>query len=63
MGLEPLALVRTCRRFRQVGPVYKVVEVGKNLANGRSSMLIRVSESGEQADYRLTDTLQDQREH
>ncbi|CAA2106567.1 hypothetical protein MBUL_03737 [Methylobacterium bullatum] len=59
---NPQGLVGTWRRFGQVGPVYEIVSVGNALADGEWLMRVRVLETGEEIDYRLTDVLDDPRE-
>jgi hypothetical protein len=59
---EPANLVGTWRRFGVAGPVYEIIEAGKELPNGDRMMRIRVVESGEEVDYRLTEILDDPRE-
>jgi hypothetical protein len=56
-------LVGTWRRFGSVGPVYEIIASGQELANGDRMMRIRVLESGEEVDYKLTDILDDPKEH
>lgn len=58
----PQALIGTWRRFGPLGPVYEVVAAGKSLDGGDRSMRIRVVESGEELDYRLSDILDDPRD-
>jgi hypothetical protein len=48
-------LVGTWRRFGSVGPIYEIIASGAELANGDRMMRIRVLESGEEVDYKLTD--------
>jgi len=60
--LQAEKLVGTWRRFGPVGPVYEVLGAGRELPNGDRLMRIRVIESGEEADYRLTDMLDDPKE-
>ncbi len=55
-------LVGTWRRFGAVGPVYEIIGVGQELAGGDRMMRIRVLESGEEVDYKLTDILDDPKE-
>jgi hypothetical protein len=59
---HPAALVGTWRRFGVVGPVYEIVEAGKELDDGDRLMRVRVVETGEELDYRFTDILDDPRE-
>ncbi len=58
---EPQDLVGTWRRFGAVGPVYEIIGVGQP-ADADQLMRIRVIESGEEADYKLADVLDDPRE-
>jgi hypothetical protein len=60
-SLEPQTLVGTWRRFGAIGPVYEVVGVGK-VEGEELWMRIRLPESGEEADYKLTDLLDDPKE-
>lgn len=60
--VQPEHLVGTWRRFGTAGPVYEIVEAGRELANGDRMMRVRVLESGEELDYKLTDVLDDPRE-
>ena len=60
--LQPERLVGTWRRFGPVGPVYEIVEAGPELPGGDRLMRIKVVESGEEIDYKLTDILDDPRE-
>ena len=53
------SLLGTWRRFGQVGPVYEVVEAGDELPDGDRWMRVRVVETGEELDYRLTAILDD----
>jgi hypothetical protein len=59
---EPQSLIATWRRFGAVGPVYKIIALGKELPNYDRMMRVRVIESGEEVDYRFTDILDDPRE-
>lgn len=56
---NPVSLVGTWRRFGDVGPVYEIIGLGKDLPGHGRMMRIRVIESGEEVDYRLTDLLED----
>jgi Family of unknown function (DUF5397) len=48
------------RRLGPVGPIYEVLDTpGLVLADGDRKLRIRVLESGEEADYRLSDILDD----
>ena len=62
MFTQPLSLVGTWRRFGPAGPVYEIIDVGREALDGEQVMRIRVIESGEEADYKLTDILDDPRE-
>jgi hypothetical protein len=55
-------LVGTWRRFGAVGPVYEIIGEGPELPDGDRLMRIRVVESGEEVDYKLTDILDDPKE-
>jgi len=57
-AIETKALVGTWRRFGAAGPVYEVVGFGKP-GNNDQMMRIRVVESGEETDYKLSDLLAD----
>jgi len=59
---KPEQLVGTWRRFGLVGPVYEILGAGDNLPDGDRMMRVRVLESGEEVDYRLTDMLDDPKE-
>jgi Family of unknown function (DUF5397) len=63
MFIPPERLVGTWRRFGVAGPVYEIVGVGREEPNGERIMRIRVVESGEEADYKMTEILDDPREH
>lgn len=56
---SPDALVGTWRRFGTVGPVYEITGVDRPLADGDWMMRVRVLETGEEVDYRLTDVIAD----
>jgi hypothetical protein len=58
----PESLVGTWRRFGPVGPAYEVIAAGKELPNGDRLMRVRVAETGEELDYRLTWIVDDPRE-
>jgi len=60
--VEPQSLLGTWRRFGAVGPVYEVIGIGEPNGAGEPLMRIRVVESGEETDYRLTDLLDDPKE-
>ena len=55
----PQGLVGTWRRFGLVGPVYEIMEKKGDLPGGDSLMRVRVVETGEEVDYKLTDILDD----
>ena len=59
MLLEPENLVGTWRRFGPVGPVYEIIGLGQELPEHDRMMRVRVVETGEEVDYRLTDILND----
>ena len=54
--------VGTWRRFGSYGPLYEIVEAGRPLDDGDTLMRVRVVESGEEIDYKLTSILDDPRE-
>lgn len=58
----PQALIGTWRRFGPLGPVYEIVSAGDRLTGGDCAMRIRVVESGEELDYRLSEILDDPRD-
>jgi hypothetical protein len=60
--VEPQSLLGTWRRFGAVGPVYEVIGFGPADRNGHTYMRVRVIESGEEVDYRLTELLDDPKE-
>lgn len=60
--MQPVSLVGTWRRFGAAGPVYEVIGVARTDASGEAVLRIRVLESGEEADYRMADVLDDPRE-
>jgi hypothetical protein len=55
----PHGLVGTWRRFGLVGPVYEIIGKKSDLPNGDSMMVVKVVETGEAVDYKLTDILDD----
>jgi hypothetical protein len=57
--LEPSKLIGTWRRFGVFGPVYEIIGAGGDLAGGDQLMRVRVVETGEELDYRLTEILDD----
>ncbi len=60
--IQPEQLVGTWRRFGPVGPVYEILGVGNALPDGDQMMRVRVIESGEEVDYKLTDIFDDPKE-
>ena len=58
---KPHDLIGTWRRFGAVGPVYEIIGVGQATEDDQV-VRIRVIESGEEADYKLGDVLDDPRE-
>ena len=60
--IQPANLVGTWRRFGVAGPVYEIVSAEEELPDGDRLMRIRVLETGEEADYRLTYILDDPEE-
>ncbi|MFY8094517.1 MAG: DUF5397 family protein [Niveispirillum sp.] len=58
----PQALIGTWRRFGSLGPVYEILSAGDKLTGGDRAMRIRVVESGEELDYRLSEILEDPRD-
>jgi len=61
-GQQPASIVGTRWRFGPVGAVYQVIAEGDALPNGDRLMRVRVVETGEEVDYRLTNILDDPRE-
>lgn len=57
--IEAEQLVGTWRRFGPVGPVYEIIRAGEPTPGGDRIMRVRVVESGEELDYKLTDILDD----
>lgn len=62
MFIEPRSLIGTWRRFGSAGPAYEIIGTGGELPDGDVMMRVRVLESGEEADHRLTHILDDPRE-
>jgi hypothetical protein len=60
--IDPRHLVGSWRRFGPVGPVYEIIGAAHSDNAGTPCMRIRVLESGEEVDYRLTDLLEDPKE-
>ncbi|MGI4945731.1 MAG: DUF5397 family protein [Janthinobacterium lividum] len=63
MFIPSESLVGTWRRFGVAGPVYEIVGVGREEPDGERIVRIRVVESGEEADYKMTEISNDPREH
>lgn len=59
---DPQALVGTCRRFGPFGPPYEIIGMGAEEPRGDRWMKIRVLETGEVADYKFSDILDDPKE-
>ena len=59
---DPLAQVHKWRRFGAAGPVYEVLGWGKKVGD-EQFVRIHVFDSGEDADYKLKDMLDDPEEH
>lgn len=59
---QPKALIGTWRRFGVTGPVYEIVDIGRRSSDDDCLMRVRVVETGEELDYRVTDILEDPRE-
>ena len=55
-------LIGTWRRFGDIGPVYQILAFDRCLGNGEWLMRVRVLESGEEVDYKLSDLDDDPRE-
>ena len=55
----PEELVGTWRRFGLAGPVYETIGPGDALNDGDRGMRVRLVETGEELDYKLTDILDD----
>jgi len=58
----PETLLGTWRRFGLVGPVYEIISLGREMADGDRLMRVRVIETGEELDYRFSDIMDDPRE-
>jgi hypothetical protein len=59
---RPANVIGTWRRFGEVGPVYEIISTGYELPGGDRPMRVRVVETGEGVDYRLTTIMDDPRE-
>jgi hypothetical protein len=57
-GLPPV-LAGTWRSFGSYGPVYEILAAGAALPDGDRLMRVRVVESGEELDYRLSQIVAD----
>jgi len=55
------SLIGTWRRFGSAGPAYEIIATVPAKPDGTQAMRIRVLESGEEIDYRLTHILADPR--
>jgi hypothetical protein len=55
-------LVGAERCFGMLGPTYEIAEAGKVIPDGDRMMRVRVLETGEEVDYKLTDILDDPKE-
>ena len=53
------ALIGTCRRFGEYGPVYEITGIASHNASGEQMVRIHVFDSGEDADYKLADAIDD----
>lgn len=62
LPVQPEQLVGTWRRFGVAGPVYEIIRAGQLLPGGDRLMRVRVIESGEEVDYKLTEIFDDPRE-
>ena len=60
--IEAQRLIGTWRRFGSLGPLYEIMKAGDQLPDGDCMMRIRVVETGEEIEYRLTDILDDPKE-
>lgn len=58
-GFVPEGIIGTWRRFGAVGPVYEILGKKKKLPGGDTLMQVRVIETGEEVEYKLTDILED----
>lgn len=56
-SLEPISLIGTWRRFGEIGPVYEVIGLAD--APRGEGPLVRVVETNEEVEHRLTDLLED----
>ena len=57
--VNPELFVGTWRRFGEIGPVYEIVRTGPVLASGDRLMRVRLAESGEEVDYKLSEIVAD----
>jgi len=62
MHVEPQTLVGTWRRFGVCGPVYEIVDEGNELPEGDKEMKIRIVETGEELEYKLSKIMDDPKE-
>ncbi len=56
---DQMSLIGTWRRFGVVGPVYEILAFDHHLDDGDWMMRVRVLDTGEEVDYKLTDLLDD----
>ncbi len=59
---DPRCLVGTWRRFGIIGPVYEIMGIDHQLADGDWMMRVRVLDTGEEVGYKLTDLMDDPKE-
>lgn len=62
LQIELHNLIGTWRRFGISGPVYEILAEGEKLPTGDETLRVRVIETGEELDYKLTDILDDPKE-
>jgi hypothetical protein len=60
--LRPSTFLGAWHRFGALGPAYEIVAIGEELPDSDRLMHIRVAETGEKLDYRLSAILEDPRE-
>lgn len=58
-GFVPEGIVGTWRRFGVVGPVYEILGKERDLPDGDTVMRVRIVETGEEVESKLTDILDD----
>jgi hypothetical protein len=59
---HPSSLIGTWRRFGSAGPVYEIIAASQKQQGSDRFMRVRVVETGEELDYRLSEILDDPRE-